>query len=78
MVIQKLGYPNRRFAPGEQVGDRFMQAIPLLGLLVKPSPETWVYGPTFRFRDLGPADDDVVIEFNDNGTVVQIVIPHGP
>jgi hypothetical protein len=74
-VEHKLGAPNQRYPRGGQLIDDVGKKNLLVWLLVPESPETWCYGTPFRIRWLGPAKEDVIIEFDKEGNVSRVKIP---
>jgi hypothetical protein len=75
IVVRKLGAPRIVYARGERPLAKAIKAIPLIGLFVREPPETWVYGSFFRLRFLGEEEDDVLVEFGEDGSVVSVVVP---
>jgi hypothetical protein len=73
-VERLLGRATQRYAPQGQLIDFLRKKDLILWLLTRPSPETWVYGG-WRLLRFGPAEGDVVIEFDDQGKVSRVRIP---
>jgi hypothetical protein len=74
-VERELGTPSQRFPKGSQVMDQARKKNLLVWLFVSESPETWSYGTPFTLRWFGPAKGDVLIEFDEGGTVSRIEVP---
>jgi len=74
-VERQLGAPTHRFAKGAQFSDALRQQNLLLWLLIPKTPETWVYGTPFRLIWLAPEEEDIVVEFDEQGKVTRVVIP---
>ncbi len=74
-VERVIGSPTQRYPKGSQFFDAIAKSSLLLRLFIPESLETWAYGGTFRWRFLGPDEDDILLEFNDQGRVARVIIP---
>jgi len=74
-VERVVGAPTERYPKGAKFVDAIAKSSLLLRLFIPESPETWAYGGIFRWRFLGPEEDDVLFEFDDQGRVSRVTIP---